>query len=57
MELTTALRQRYADAVAQHLTQLRDWCAARAITCAVTDTAAGLEGALLHELPRAGLLQ
>lgn len=57
VELTDALRRRYADAVAQHLDQLSDWCAARAIICAVADTAAGLTGSLLHELPRAGLLQ
>jgi uncharacterized protein (DUF58 family) len=57
VELTAALRRRYADAVAQHLDQLRGWCAARAIICAVADTAAGLTGSLLHDLPRAGLLQ
>lgn len=57
VELTAALRQRYAEAVARHFGQLRDWCAARAIVCAAVDTAGGLAGSLLHDLPRAGLLQ
>src|SRR5512143_1102389 len=57
VELTAALRRRYAEAVDQHLARLRDWCAARAIVCATADTAAGLAGSLLTELPRAGLLQ
>jgi uncharacterized protein (DUF58 family) len=57
IELTPTVRQHYTDAVAQHLAQLRRWCAARAITCAVADTAGGLAGALLTDLPRAGLLQ
>lgn len=57
VELTAALRRRYADAVDRHLARLRQWCAARAIVCAVADTAGGLDGTMLHELPRAGLLQ
>lgn len=57
VELTAALRQRYADGVARHLDALRGWCAARAIVYAAADTAAGLAGALLHDLPRVGLLQ
>ncbi|MBX3023407.1 DUF58 domain-containing protein [bacterium] len=57
VELTAALRHRYADAVDQHLAGLRRWCAARAVVCAAADTAGGLDGAMLRELPRAGLLQ
>ena len=57
VELTAALRQRYAEAVEQHLARLRDWCAARAIVCAAVDTADGLTGPLLTDLPRVGLLQ
>ena len=57
VELTAALRQRYAEAVEQHLARLRDWCAARAIVCAALDTADGLTGSLLTDLPRVGLLQ
>lgn len=57
LELTAALRQRYAEALEEHLTHLRDWCAARAIICAVADTAQGLGGTMLAGLPRAGLLQ
>jgi uncharacterized protein (DUF58 family) len=57
LELTAALRRRYTEAVAQHLARLREWCAARAIICAAPDTAGGLIGALLSDLPRTGLLQ
>lgn len=57
VELTPLARQRYVDAVAEHLADLQRWCAARAIACAVTDPAGGLAGALLTDLPRAGLLQ
>lgn len=57
LELTAAQRQRYAAAVEHHLANLRSWCAARAIVCAIADTAAGLGATMLHELPRTGLLQ
>jgi uncharacterized protein (DUF58 family) len=57
VDLTAAHRARYARAVDDHLAQLRQWCAARAIGCAAADTSAGLEACLLAELPRAGLLQ
>jgi hypothetical protein len=57
IELTATLRRRYAEAVDEHLSRLRQWCAARAIFCAAADTADGLAGALLRELPRTGLLQ
>ncbi|MFN8643268.1 MAG: hypothetical protein U0802_17005, partial [Candidatus Binatia bacterium] len=57
VELTDALRRRYADAVTDHLDALRAWCAARAIVCAAANTATGLAGSLLQDLPRAGLLQ
>jgi uncharacterized protein (DUF58 family) len=57
LELTAALRQRYADAVAEHLRRLREWCAGRAIACAVADTTHGLGDTMLGALPRAGLLQ
>ena len=57
IELTAELRRRYAEAVAQHLASLREWCAARAIVCIAADTGGGLAGSLLADLPRAGLLQ
>lgn len=57
VELTPALRRRYAEAVEHHLARLHGWCAARAIACATADTAGGLSGCLLGALPRAGVLQ
>ena len=57
VEVTPTVRAQYAAAVAQHLTDLKRWCDARAIACAVADTAGGLSGALFSDLPRAGLLQ
>lgn len=57
VDLTAAHRARYTRAVDDHLAQLRHWCAARAIGCAVARTGAGLETCLLSDLPRAGLLQ
>lgn len=54
--LTAANRARYVRALSDHLDGLRHWCDARAITCAIPDTARGLDTALFDELPRAGLL-
>jgi uncharacterized protein (DUF58 family) len=57
VDLTAAHRARYARAVDDHLAQLKQWCAARAIGYATADTASGLETCLLADLPRAGLLR
>jgi uncharacterized protein (DUF58 family) len=57
VDLTAAHRARYARAVDDHLAQLKQWCAARAIGYATANTGAGLETCLLADLPRAGLLR
>ena len=57
VDLTEAHRLRYTEALQSHLTELRRWCEARAITYAVADTGEGIEPCLLSELPRVGLLQ
>lgn len=56
IELTTAHRRRYAEALERHLAALRVWCDSRAIRFATADTAAGLDACLLTDLTRAGLL-
>ncbi len=56
-DLTDTDRRRYADAVAAHLDLLRHWCARRAVSCAIVDTALELRETLVRTLPRAGLLQ
>lgn len=57
LDLTDAHRARYKQALRNHLTGLKQWCEARAITCVVADTARGVEPCVLSDLPRTGLLQ
>ncbi len=55
--LTPANRARYEAALQSHLDTLRTWCRRHEARCAVVDASAGLEQALLRELPAAGIVR
>lgn len=55
--LTAANRARYEAALQSHLDSLRTWCRRHEVYCAIVDPRAGLEHALLRELPAAGILR
>ena len=54
--LTADNLARYARALTDHLGQLQAFCNRCGVAFSITDTAAGLEQVLFHDLPALGLI-
>ncbi len=57
IDLTAAHRERYQQALAQHLDTLRDWCDSTAIPFCIVDTDLPPSKAMTETLPAAGILR